>query len=76
MSGVLHYPKTKEHAAFLMTLQVNFISTTSGQEIIKLMSPEGMIEVNGNNIIAKHSLMPEAPSFSGYDSLFTFSKSV
>jgi hypothetical protein len=40
------------------------------------MSPEGMIEVNGNNIIAKHSLIPEALSFSGYDSLFTFSKSM
>jgi hypothetical protein len=35
-----------------------------------------MIEMNGNNIIAKHGLIPEAPSFGGYDSLFTFSKSV
>jgi predicted dehydrogenase len=74
MSGVLQYPKTKEHAAFLMTLQVNFISGTGGQEIIKLIGSEGVIEVNGNNITLKHSLMPEAPSFGGYDSLFTFSK--
>jgi len=74
MSGVLQYPQTKEHAAFLMTLQVNFISGTGGQEIIRLIGSEGVIEVNGNNITLKHSLMPEAPGFGGYDSLFTFSK--
>lgn len=76
MSGVLQYPETKEHAAFLMTLQVNFISGTGGQEIIQLVGSEGVIEVKGNNITLKHSLMPEAPGFGGYDSLFTFSKSM
>jgi predicted dehydrogenase len=76
MSGVLQYPETKEHAAFLMTLQVNFISGTGGQEIIRLIGSEGVIEVNGNNITLKHSLMPEAPGFGGYDSLFTFSKAM
>lgn len=76
MSGVLQYPKNKDHAAFLMTLQVNFISGTGGQEIIRLIGSEGVIEVNGNNITLKHSLMPEAPGFGGYDSLFTFSKSM
>ncbi len=76
MSGVLQYPETKEHAAFLMTLQVNFISGTGGQEIIRLIGSEGVIEVNGNNLTLKHSLMPEAPGFGGYDSLFTFSKAM
>lgn len=76
MSGVMQYPKAKEHDAFQMTLQVNFISGTGGQEIIKLVGSEGTIEVNGNNLTIKHSLMPEAPGFGGYDSLFTFSKSM
>lgn len=76
MSGVMQYPKTNEHTAFLMTLQVNFISGTGGQEIIRLIGSEGIIEVNGNNITLKHSIMPEAPGFGGYDSLFTFSKSM
>lgn len=76
MSGVLQYPDCAEHAAFLMTLQVNFISGTGGQEIIQLVGSEGVIEVKGNNITIKHSLMPEAPGFGGYDSLFTFSKSM
>jgi predicted dehydrogenase len=76
MSGVLQYPDSKEHAAFQMTLQVNFISGTGGQEIIQLVGSEGVIAVKGNNITVKHSLMPEAPGFGGYDSLFTFSKSM
>jgi predicted dehydrogenase len=74
MAGVMQYPETKEHAAFLLTLQVNFISGTGGEEIIRLVGSEGTIEVNGNNLTIKHSLMPEAPGFGGYDSLFTFSK--
>lgn len=74
MSGVLQYPDSKEHAAFQMTLQVNFISGTGGQEIIQLVGSEGIIIVRGNNLTVKHSLLPEAPGFGGYDSLFTFSK--
>jgi predicted dehydrogenase len=76
MSGVMQYPDSKEHNAFQLTLQVNFISGTGGQEIIRLIGSEGVIEVNNNNITVKHSLMPEAPGFGGYDSLFTFSKSM
>jgi predicted dehydrogenase len=74
MSGVLQYPDSKEHATFQMTLQVNFISGTGGQEIIQLVGSEGIIVIKGNDITIKHSLMPEAPGFGGYDSLFTFSK--
>jgi len=76
MSGVMQYPDSKEHPAFQMTLQVNFISGTGGQEVIRLIGSEGIIEVQGNNITVKHSIMPEAPGFGGYDSLFTFSKSM
>lgn len=76
MSGIMQYPQTAEHPAFLMTLQVNFISGTGGQEIIRFIGSEGVMEVNGNNVSVKHSIMPEAPGFGGYDSLFTFSKSM
>ncbi|RYF85097.1 MAG: Gfo/Idh/MocA family oxidoreductase, partial [Chitinophagaceae bacterium] len=37
MSGVMQYADTPEHPAFQMTLQVNFISGTGGQEVIKLV---------------------------------------
>lgn len=76
MSGVMQYPDCAEHPAFQMTLQVNFISGTGGQEVIRLVGSEGIIELNGNSLTVKHSIMPEAPGFGGYDLLFTFSKSM
>lgn len=76
MSGVMQYPKTDQHPAFLTTLQVNFISGTGGQEMIRLIGSEGVMEVKGNRVNVSHSIMPEAPGFGGYDSLFTFSKSM
>jgi predicted dehydrogenase len=74
MAGVMQYPDVKEHPAFQMTLQVNFISGTGGQQVIRLVGSEGVIEIDNNNLTVKHSLMPAAPGFGGYDSLFTFSK--
>ena len=76
MSGVMQYPDSPEHPAYQLTLQVNFISGTGGEEVIRLVGSEGTIEINGNNLTVKHSLMPEAPGFGGYDSLFTFSKAM
>lgn len=76
MSGVMQYPDSTEHPAFQLNLQVNFISGTGGKEVIQLVGSEGVIEVHGNDITLKHSKMAEAPGFGGYDSLFTFSKSM
>ncbi|MEO7486864.1 MAG: gfo/Idh/MocA family oxidoreductase, partial [Ferruginibacter sp.] len=76
MAGVMQYGDTPEHPAFQLTLQVNFISGTGGQEVIRFVGSEGVMEVKGNDLMIKHSLMPEAPGFGGYDSLFTFSKSM
>ena len=76
MAGVMQYGDTPEHPAFQLTLQVNFISGTGGQEVIRFVGSEGVMEVQGNNLSIKHSIMPEAPGFGGYDSLFTFSKAM
>lgn len=74
MSGVMQYPDSNEHPAFQLNLQVNFISGTGGNEVIQLVGSEGVILINGSDITLKHSKMPEAPGFGGYDSVFTFSK--
>ncbi|MFZ9661264.1 MAG: Gfo/Idh/MocA family protein, partial [Chitinophagaceae bacterium] len=76
MSGVMQYGDTPEHPAFQLTLQVNFISGTGGQEIIRLVGSEGVMDVKGNDIYIKHSIMPEAPGFGGYDSVFTLPKAL
>jgi predicted dehydrogenase len=76
MAGVMQYPDSPEHPAFQLTIQVNFISGTGGEEVLRLVGSEGVIDVNEDAITVKHSLMPEAPGFGGYDSLFTFSKAM
>lgn len=76
MSGVMQYPDCPEHPAFQLTLRVNFISGTGGQEVIQLIGSEGTMSLQGNSVSVTHSHMPEAPGFGGYDSLFTFSKSM
>lgn len=76
MAGVMQYGDTPEHPAFQLTLQVNFISGTGGSELTRFVGSEGIIEVHGNDITVKHSIMPEAPGFGGYDSVFTFPKAL
>ncbi len=76
MTGILQYPETPEHAAFELTLQVNFISGTGGQESTKFVGEEGIIEIHGGGLTVHHSLMPKAPGFGGYDAVFTYPKAM
>src|SRR5262249_14975985 len=76
MTGILQYPDTPEHQAFQLTLQVNFISGTGGQESIRFVGEEGVMELKGNSLKIHHSIMPKAPGFGGYDSVFTFPKAM
>jgi len=76
MTGILQYPETPEHAAFQLTLQVNFVSGTGGQESIKLVGEEGVMEMKGSNVSIHHSIMPKAPGFGGYDAVFTYPKAM
>ena len=76
MTGILQYPETPEHPAFQLTLQVNFVSGTGGQESIKLIGEEGVMEMKGSNLSVHHSLMPKAPGFGGYDAVFTYPKAM
>jgi len=76
MTGILQYPETMEHPAFQLTLQVNFVSGTGGQESIKLVGEEGVMELKGSNVSVHHSIMPKAPGFGGYDAVFTYPKAM
>jgi hypothetical protein len=57
-------------------LQVNFISGTGGEEMIRFVGSEGVMDVKGRGLSISHSILPEAPGFGGYDSVFTFPKSM
>jgi len=76
MTGILQYPETPEHAAFQLTLQVNFISGTGGQEMIKIVGEEGTMEIKGRGLKVHHSILPKAPGFGGYDAVFTYPKAM
>lgn len=76
MTGILQYPDAKEHPAFQLTLQVNFISGTGGQEMIKMIGEEGTMEITGEGLTVHHSIMPKAPGFGGYDAVFTYPKTM
>lgn len=76
MTGILQYPETPEHPAFQLTLQVNFVSGTGGQEIIKLVGEEGTMEITGNGLKIHHSIMSKAPGIGGWDALGTYPKAM
>lgn len=72
MTGVMKYNHKKEHPAFQLTLQVNFISGTGGSETIRLVGSEGTINIDNNGLTVHHSIMPEAPGIGGWDALTTY----
>jgi predicted dehydrogenase len=72
MTGIMQYPETKDHPAFQLTLQVNFISGTGGSESIKFIGEEGVMDIRGNSLKVTHSIMPKAPGIGGWDALNTY----
>lgn len=76
MTGIMQYPETPEHPAFELTLQVNFVSGTGGQEMIKFTGEEGTIEITGGGLKVHHSILPKAPGIGGYDALNTYPKAM
>ncbi|CAA9540759.1 MAG: GH109 [uncultured Segetibacter sp.] len=76
MTGIMQYPETAEHPAFQLTLQVNFVSGTGGQEIIKLVGEQGTMELRGNGLKVHHSIMSKAPGIGGWDALGTYPKAM
>ena len=76
MSGVMQYPDSDQHPAFQLTLRTNFIAGTGGEEVTQLIGSEGTIDIGWGGLTVKRSLMPEAPGFGGYDSVFTLPEAV
>lgn len=76
MTGIVQYPDVKEHPAFQLTLQVNFISGTGGQDSLKFVGDEGVMEISGHSIKVHRSILSKAPGFGGYDAVFTYPKAM
>lgn len=76
MTGIMEYPQTDAHPPFQLTLQVNFISGTGGSDVTRFVGEEGVMEIRGGGLSVKHSILPKAPGFGGYDAVFTYPKSM
>jgi predicted dehydrogenase len=76
MTGIMQYPETKEHPAFQLTLQVNFVSGTGGSEVIRFVGDEGTINIDGEGLTVHHSIMSKAPGIGGWDALGTYPKAM
>ncbi|MBE7169445.1 MAG: Gfo/Idh/MocA family oxidoreductase [Williamsia sp.] len=76
MSALMEYPETKEHAAFQITLRVNFVSGEGEVERIRIVGTEGSMEVSESKVTVKRRKMPKAPGIGGWDSLGTYTKAM
>lgn len=76
MTGILQYPHTAAHPAFELTLQVNFVSGTGGQERTILVGEEGTMQITDNGVQVHHSIMSKAPGIGGWDAITTYPKAM
>lgn len=76
MTGIMEFPETAEHPAFQLTLQVDFISGTGGQEVVRFVGDEGVMDVGGESLKIHHSILAKAPGIGGWDALSTYPKAM
>jgi len=76
MVGILHYPETKEHPSFEVTLRVNFVSGNGDKGMTRFIGSEGVIEMTDNGFVVTNSVMAKAPGIGGWDALDTYPKAM
>jgi predicted dehydrogenase len=72
MTGIMHYPETKEHPSFQVMLRVNFVSGMGEKGTTRYVGSEGAIDFRDNGFVLSKSKMPEAPGYGGWDSFDTY----
>ncbi len=77
MTAIIHYPETKEHPSFQVSLQVNFISGAGEVGYTRFVGSEGVMEISDDTGFTIHqSKMPVAPGYGGWDSFDTYPKAM
>ena len=72
MTAVLQYPETPQHAAFQVTLRVNFVSGEGETGYTKITGTEGVMEMGWNGFTVKRRKMSKAPGIGGWDAFSTY----
>ncbi|HRK74828.1 MAG TPA: Gfo/Idh/MocA family oxidoreductase, partial [Rhodothermales bacterium] len=54
--GMFDYPETPQHAAFNLSLRVNFVDGTSGSTYLRLVGSEGAMDVTWDDVVLRKNL--------------------
>ncbi|HTS44824.1 MAG TPA: Gfo/Idh/MocA family oxidoreductase [Puia sp.] len=76
MTGIMHYPETKEHPAFEVMLRVNFVSGEGESGTTQFIGSEGVMEMGYEGFTIHHHKMSKAPGIGGWDALDTYPKAM
>jgi predicted dehydrogenase len=72
MVGIMHYPETKEHPEFQVTLRVNFVSGQGDKGMTRFIGSEGVMEMLDSGFSLTNSIMSKAPGIGGWDSIYSY----
>jgi predicted dehydrogenase len=72
MTAIMDYPATAQHPPFQVLLRVNFISGLGDKGLTRFIGSEGAIDFNGGEFVIRHSKMPKAPGYGGWDAFETY----
>ena len=74
MLAVVDYNEAETHPAFNLQIRVNFVDSSGGGSLLKLVGTEGTMSIGWNDIRIKKNKIPDAPGYGGWDTFETFSK--
>ncbi|UPK68922.1 Gfo/Idh/MocA family protein [Chitinophaga filiformis] len=72
--AIFDYPETKAHAAFQVTLRVNFADGGGGGEFTRFIGTDGVLELGWDDFKIKKHKLSSAPGYGGWDTYNTFTK--
>lgn len=76
MTGIMHYPESKEHPEFQLMLRVNFVSGQGDKGMTRFIGSEGAMEMLDDGFKITHSIMSKAPGIGGWDAFDTYPKAM
>ncbi len=74
MLAVVDYEQSTTHPAFNLQIRVNFVDSSGGGSLLKLVGTEGTMTIGWNDIRIKKNKIPNAPGYGGWDTYGTFTK--
>jgi len=64
MLGLYDYPKTSGHAAFTLSLKVNFAEGAGENQAFRFVGPDGVITIGGGAVTLSRRPRPKEPGYS------------